>query len=260
MPTPQFSAPDINSFEGLRDYVIKTQRDLQYLLTNLDDLNINRLDARVIVAESITADKIAAKSITADQIAANTITANEIAANSITADRMNVSQLSAISADLGHITAGLIEAVQIFGSYIATSQSSFPKVEFSSTDNLIKAMSDANNYVALSPSEGLAPAYTIYASSAIKALIQYVTGRFLLASVGGEDTEISSGKDLYLHAGIGGFVRFASWTEVFSTLDGQTLQAALNAKQDSISGATGSFDTVDNKTVIVTNGIVTSIL
>lgn len=61
-----------------------------------------------IVANSITASEIAANTITATQIAANTITATQIAAGTITATQMTVSQLSAISADLGTITAGTI--------------------------------------------------------------------------------------------------------------------------------------------------------
>lgn len=51
---------------------------------------------------------IKARSITAEEIKALTITAGEIKANTITADRMNVQQLSAIAADLGKITAGII--------------------------------------------------------------------------------------------------------------------------------------------------------
>lgn len=46
--------------------------------------------------------------ITADNIAATTITGDEIAANTITAGKLSVSQLSAITADLGSITAGSI--------------------------------------------------------------------------------------------------------------------------------------------------------
>lgn len=49
--------------------------------------------------------------IDAASIVAGSITANEIAATTITAAKMNVSQLSAISADMGAITAGTITAV-----------------------------------------------------------------------------------------------------------------------------------------------------
>jgi len=239
MPTPQFSAPNITSLEELRDYVIKLQRDLQWLLTNLDDLNINRLNARVIESETITTDKIAAGAVTADKI--------------------NVNELSAISANLGHITAGLIEAVQIFGSLIATSQSTFPRIEFASTQRLLKAMSDANNYVALSPSEGSAPAYLFYSGGVPQALFQFLSDFLLLITGVGKDMEITSGRDLFLFAGMGGKVKFLSWSEIYSLSNGQTLQSALDAKQNVINGASGTFTTADSKTVTVVNGIVTNI-
>jgi hypothetical protein len=54
----------------------------------------------------ITAENIAANTITANEIAANTITATEIAAGTITADLLSVTELSAITADMGSLTAG----------------------------------------------------------------------------------------------------------------------------------------------------------
>lgn len=87
MPTPTFQPPQgQQSTAQLQDWIIKLVRDLNYLLGNLDTVNVNRLDAKVIIAQ--------------------TITALQIAANTITADKLSVSQLSAISADMGHITAG----------------------------------------------------------------------------------------------------------------------------------------------------------
>ena len=66
--------------------------------------------------------------ITADNIAANTITGNEIAANTITAGELSVSQLSAITADLGSITAG-----QITGALFQTSATPNIGIEFDSS-------------------------------------------------------------------------------------------------------------------------------
>jgi predicted phage tail protein len=54
--------------------------------------------------------RISATSITATQIAAGTITAGQIATGTITADRMAVSTLSAISANVGTVTAGVIQS------------------------------------------------------------------------------------------------------------------------------------------------------
>jgi hypothetical protein len=66
----------------------------------------------------ITGDLIVAATIVAANIAANTITATQIAANTITADRLNVTQLSAISADMGTLTAGTIRLPGTGTSYI----------------------------------------------------------------------------------------------------------------------------------------------
>jgi hypothetical protein len=66
----------------------------------------------------ITGDLIVAATIVAANIASNTITATQIAANTITADRLNVTQLSAISADMGTLTAGTIRLPGTGTSYI----------------------------------------------------------------------------------------------------------------------------------------------
>jgi hypothetical protein len=76
------------------------------------------LGANEIAAGSLTADRLAARTITSGYIATGTITANELAATSITADKLNVSSLSAISANLGTVTAGTINGVTINGTTI----------------------------------------------------------------------------------------------------------------------------------------------
>ncbi|WP_029516293.1 hypothetical protein [Paenibacillus polymyxa] len=80
--------------------VMQTE-ELLYILNNLDTRNVNEIDGDVLVTGTITAAK------------------------------MNVQKLSAIAADLGAITAGTIDSVEIYGSYIATSRDQFPKVEMS---------------------------------------------------------------------------------------------------------------------------------
>ncbi|MBY0020723.1 hypothetical protein H7K28_06715 [Paenibacillus polymyxa] len=80
--------------------VMQTE-ELLYILNNLDTRNVNEIDGDILVTGTITAAK------------------------------MNVQKLSAIAADLGAITAGVIDSVEIYGSYIATSRDEFPKVEMS---------------------------------------------------------------------------------------------------------------------------------
>jgi hypothetical protein len=62
-----------------------------------------------IAANTITAANIQANTITSTQIAANTISSNQILAGSIVAASLGVSQLAAISANLGTVTAGIVQ-------------------------------------------------------------------------------------------------------------------------------------------------------
>ncbi len=111
--------PDVqglSSVDDLKNAVAKMTKELSWLLNNLDTRNMNYIDGDIVVEGSITAAKLF------------------------------VEELSAISANLGHITAGLIEAVQIFGSYIATSQS-FPRSEMSNSNNMFASRASASNAV-----------------------------------------------------------------------------------------------------------------
>jgi hypothetical protein len=62
--------------------------------------------------------------IDAAQIVAGSITANEIAANTITAGKLSVSQLSAIAADMGTLTTGVIN-LSSGTSYIKSGQTAY---------------------------------------------------------------------------------------------------------------------------------------
>lgn len=253
MPTPQFSLPGGNDPAAMRDYIIKLQRDLQYLLTNLDDLNVSRLNARVIVSESITTDKLAADSITTDKLDANAVTADKIKAGAVTASKIDVEELSAISADLGHITAGLIEAIQIFGSYIATAQGTYPRAEMSSVDNLIRAATSANKKIEIVPSlsSPVTPALSFMDDDIGRAALMFLSNdglNFLGASATNIIINTALGKVLM------------NWSNMQHLTSGRTLQQELDDKQNTIVGASGSFQSADAKTVTVTNGIVTGIV
>jgi hypothetical protein len=63
-----------------------------------------------LAAGAITSAKIAAGTIVSSNIAALTITGANIAAGTISVDKLNVNQLSAITANLGTVTAGSITA------------------------------------------------------------------------------------------------------------------------------------------------------
>jgi len=56
--------------------------------------------------------------VVADKIAADAVTANKITAGAVTAAKIDVSQLSAISANMGTITAGTIRLPATGNTYL----------------------------------------------------------------------------------------------------------------------------------------------
>lgn len=175
-----------------------------------------------------------------------------IRAQSITADRMNVKQLSAIAADMGTLTAGII-----YGAYIATSQN-FPKIEFSSSSNLLKASSDANNHIDINPVYGGAPAINWFAAGAFaaslstsSAVTQLVSAVQLLLQSTGNMTITSSAGNISLNP------------SGSTSLNGPTV--ALNPSGSlSINGSSGSSGGLTyakpgggSGTITITKGLIT---
>ena len=74
----------------------------------------NTITAQQIAAGTITANEIATGAIAAKHIASNTISASHIVSKSLTSDKLGVSTLSAISADMGAITAGSLNIASKF--------------------------------------------------------------------------------------------------------------------------------------------------
>lgn len=66
------------------------------------------IEASDIKAATITSNEIASATITSGNIASGTITGGNIASGTVTAGNITVSKLSALSADLGEITAGTV--------------------------------------------------------------------------------------------------------------------------------------------------------
>lgn len=63
MPTPEFgSIGDNPTLSEVVDYVHKLQKELNYLLQNIDDLNINRLTAKSIKAGTLDANLVTIRS------------------------------------------------------------------------------------------------------------------------------------------------------------------------------------------------------
>jgi hypothetical protein len=235
MPTATIQPPQgPQSTAQLQDWIIKLVRDLNYYMNNLDTLNINRLDAKVIIADTITANKL------------------------------NVSQLSAISADLGTITAGII-----YGAYIATANGTYPRTEFSTTGNLLGVYATAlHNILIKAYNSGSLPVME-FNDGSDQATIDLTASILQILGVNNVQVSIiasslnlqSNNNDISIYPayGTGKQIRIPYFRSIKADLDGETLQDALDAKQNTISGYTGSFVS-GTKTVTVNNGIITSVV
>ncbi|OMC79599.1 hypothetical protein BK125_04785 [Paenibacillus odorifer] len=158
-----------------------------------------------------------------------------VKAKSITADRMDVQELSAIVANLGHITAGLIESVQIFGSYIATRNGAFPRAEINNTGDLLAVYTDANNYLTIEPGITGEPTVTIRKSGAVSLILGPAFGLTgLLAS-----TPIVLGTqngNTNIVCGDSDDVIIPSWSQFKNTETGTSLQAELDSIRAELAG------------------------
>jgi hypothetical protein len=202
--------------------------------------------------------------------------------SSITANVMDVQQLSAISANLGTITAGTIDTVtmnsstinsttmnasDIYGSYIATANGAYPRAEMSNTANLFSVLVDALNYVQFTTSTGGGPGMSWTSAGSLRAYLAYAAG--LIISTFGTNTpiNISPTGDLFLSPG--GSIKATAWSEFVNTGTGHTLQQDLDAKANG-SGVNTSFTFVTSvdftnqvytsRTATVSNGVITSIV
>lgn len=82
----------------------------------IKDAMIASMTANKLTAGTIDANVITVKNINASNITTGTLNAARIAAGSIDASKLSVSSLSAISANLGTVTTGTLNGVQINGS------------------------------------------------------------------------------------------------------------------------------------------------
>lgn len=167
------------------------QKQVRYLQEHIDVENI--------ISKSLTAEVIAANAITANEIKAGAVTADKIVAGSVTPDKMTVDQLSSIADDLGLIIAGVIKSIQIFGSYIATSET-YPRTEMDVTGNFLAAISVPGTYLAITPQGfGNVPSVSLVVGNSIKGFLNRSVGGTSLGSFDGENLNLQAGGTLVLN-------------------------------------------------------------
>lgn len=147
-----------------------------------------------------------------------------IKAKSVTADRMSVKELSAIAADLGKVTAGIL-----VGALIQTAETG-QRVELSSTENLLKAINAAGSFIRIIPDYAGSPTFEF--NNGIGSLLAFLSGStFVLNSIGATDISISASLgDITLGVGSGKQLKVPAWNQMYNISSGQTLQTALDYK------------------------------
>lgn len=216
MPTPQFPSVSSNAtLDDLRDAYIGMSRYLTYLLSALDTLNISRLDAKVIIADSITADKL------------------------------DVDELSAISANLGEIMAGIIRGVSIFGSYIATRENAYPRAEMNDDDDLVAVYTTATKLMQITPSLFGTPAAYFDDGSTQGALYPF--------PLAGGTMLLQSSSDIDLVPGAGKSIKIPDWSQLYSTGASQTLQQALASIYSTLSSLQSQINSLASRVSALEN-------
>lgn len=175
-----------------------------------------------------------------DNIRAESIETQNLKAGAVTAVKMTVEELSSITANLGHIISGLIESIEIYGSYIATRRNAFPRAELNNVGDLLAIYTDALNSLTIEPGITNEPTITFRNDGAPSLILGPAFGfTALLATL---DLLVGSQSgSLSLRCGSGPLdsVSVPSWSKTRSVEEGQSLAAALSSKATS-GASTGS--------------------
>ncbi|MCM3746518.1 hypothetical protein M3223_04035 [Paenibacillus pasadenensis] len=214
MPTP--SLPELGdnpSSKQITDYVVKLQRDLDWLLQNLDDLNVKRIRADSIYAGTIDASVVTIRS---------DLTGGAYVKIDGTGMVINNGVFDTLTADI-HGKLTLTEV-------LVQSRLGYPKLELDPDSNLFSAYASATEYVQMSVLDPL---------SSTPALLFVDMPTVAAVYLGSDSLYINAGRDLTLQGDniildlfdtSSGYIQVPGWSSVLSVMDGETLQTALAGK------------------------------
>lgn len=260
MPNPNIPLPSQNmQYEDFRRYVGEVVNRLNYLFKNIEGLNIKEMTFDLTGGAYITINR---KGIVINDGAKDTLKVD------IDGNLTIEGVIKALGGIIGGWTigpdklsgAGKIEGGTIVGSEIKTAEDAFfPRVELSSSNDLIQLLSNLNQYirVVVDETSGIP---TLFFKDGLYSLAAYLSsgGTFHFATppgIIGAHLRLYGGDNLILEAF--NKVLLSSWAKLSNGT--QNLQEALNAKANSFSGYTGSFST-GTQTVFVSNGIITAVV
>lgn len=234
---PSFrNPPTFQDLEEVKSYLKDNINKIARSLQDIDFMINGTLDVNNIRAEGIEARSIKAEAITTEKLQAGSITTEKIQAGAVVADKIDVGELSAISANLGHIVAGLIESIEIYGSYISTRRNAYPRCELSSTGNVFAAYTDSNNFIAVNPNYAGVPSLDFKLNGADRLKINVSSGVPEITSLGSMDV-MSNGGDIRMSPT--GSVTFDNWDKLYSIGIGRTLGDELREIFDRIEALEG---------------------
>lgn len=265
MPTPDLSVLGDNpSQKQIVDYIVKLQRDLNWLLLNLDDLNVRRLTADVIVTGTLDANVVTIRSDLNGgayiQIDGNGMIINNGGVDVFEADiDGNVTMTSAtIRNDLSGgayvqidnnglainngaydtFVADINGNVTMTSALIQSSPAGFPRIVMDPTGLLFSAQTASDTYVAVTTDFlGNGPGIIqVDGGTTIGGL--YTSGLdYYIRSL--TDLVLESGTDIRMEPGGITGVIFPSFSAIYSDAGGVDLQSVLNGKANG-SGISGT--------------------
>jgi hypothetical protein len=122
--------------------------------------------------------------------------------------------------------SGIMKAISAF----LMSAAGYPRVELNSLDNLLRAMKEPDNYIAIIPNAVDNPAIE-FSNGAAYALFGLATLNRLLLTVLSGDLQMSTNNgNIYFSAGGSGkHIRFSNWGNMLNSSTGRTLQQDLDS-------------------------------
>lgn len=167
-------------------------------------------------------------------IRAEGIETENLKAGAVTADKITVDELSAISADLGHITAGLVEAIKmvgsmIIGSYIGTKEPGlYPRTEMSVTGGYFGAFESEDKAIRIIEDYlGQGVSLSFFDTGFGGGSVYMSGGRYLYINAI-SDMVIESGTDIEFKPGGTRGVIVPDWYKVYNKSNGRTLGQELS--------------------------------
>jgi hypothetical protein len=172
-----------------------------------------------------------------DNIRAESIETQNLKAGAVTAEKITVEELSAISANLGHITAGIIRGIKIYGSLISTSETQYPRVVLDPSSTAFGVYADENNGVKIPAFDGGISKIIFLENGNETTLYNSPTLGFAISGFSGVHI---SGTSITLDP-ISGFIRVPSWDKLYNQSTGRTLEQDLDGISSSLSSLSSAI-------------------